>query len=247
MPGMTRRRLLTSMTASLAALAAPGVASAGTFGQAADLNKWADPPGTESTEVGRRIGAIAQQLEGGATVSDILGRDDLADLRPYPRFREAISRHATSSPLTLCPTSEPGERSVVTLRILTLDHRPAADALVYIYQTSTAGWYAANGYHVRAQAGDERHARLFGYVRTSHDGFVEIRTVRPAGYPDGDLPAHFHVEVLKPVIVTEVQFADDPRLTASARARSLDEGFVVAAPRKGTEGWWRITAEIAAR
>jgi hypothetical protein len=244
---LTRRQMLTSMTSGLALLAARGVASAELVRQAANPNKWADPPRAEPTEVGRRIDATVQQLEGRATVSDILGREDLADLRPYPRFREAIRAHATSNPLILCPTSEPGERAVLTLRIVTLDRRPAANALVYVYQTSAAGWYATNGYHVRAQAGDERHARLFGYARTNPDGFVEIQTVRPAGYPDGDLPAHFHVEVLKPVIVTEVQFDDDSRLTAGARARSFNEGFVVAAPRKGTEGWWRIAAEVVAR
>jgi hypothetical protein len=94
---MTRRQMRSTMTSGLALLAARGIASAGRFRQVADPNKWADPPGAESADVSRRISAATEQLDGGATVSELLVREDRADLRPYPRFREAIRAHTKGS------------------------------------------------------------------------------------------------------------------------------------------------------
>ena len=51
--------------------------------------------------------------------------------------------------------------------------------------------------------------------------------------PDSDLPAHIHVEI-EPAgmgqrhLTTEIQFDDDPRLTAEWRRRSQQERFVIA-------------------
>ena len=49
---------------------------------------------------------------------------------------------------------------------------------------------------------------------------VALSTIRPSGYPRTDLPAHVHIEVFvgaEMVLISEVLFADDPRLTPEQR------------------------------
>lgn len=215
----------------------------------ADPRKWAAAPDAETGTITNLIDDAAEKLKSGASVSDVLADPRFMQAHPYPRFRKTIREHADSKPLSLCGDSEPGERAVLHLQCLSKDGVPLAGALVYIYHTSSQGWYAAEAFHVRAQEGDRRHARLFGYARTNQNGHLEVKTIRPAGYPDGNLPAHFHVEIVdtSPAVVTEILFSDDPRLTPDARKRALAEGFVVSEPKKGPEGWWRIRATLKQR
>ncbi|MFM9874106.1 MAG: hypothetical protein ACKVQS_11660 [Fimbriimonadaceae bacterium] len=190
--------------------------------------KWADAPGPESADVAARIDHVAEQLHNGASPSEILCDQFLMDLHPYSRFKELVKSHATSKPVSLCSLEEPGERAVLKIEVVSKTGTPQAGALVYVYHTTSAGWYAEKGYHVRAESGDQRHARLFGYGRTNKNGFLEVQTIRPAGYPDGNLPAHYHVKVLEPTtVVTEIQFSDDPRLTPAALEQSRRDGFAV--------------------
>jgi protocatechuate 3,4-dioxygenase beta subunit len=74
-----------------------------------------------------------------------------------------------------------------------------------------------------------------------------VKTIRPAGYPESSLPAHIHVEIGSPgmtsgVKITEAQFADDPRLTAEARRRSQQEGFVICDVARKPDGGEEISA-----
>ena len=230
----------------LACLGSPAFARAWRDFQT-DPKKWADAPGPESVNVAARIDNVGERLHSGASPSDILCDRSLTDLHPYPRFRQLIKSNATSKPVSLCSLEEPGDRVVLKIEVVSKTGVPQADALVYVYHTSSAGWYAEKGYHVRAVSGDQRHARLFGYGRTNKNGCLEVQTIRPAGYPDGNLPAHFHVEVLEPLTaVTEIQFSDDPRLTPAVLEQSRREGFIVSDPKKGVEGWWRVSAKITA-
>lgn len=73
--------------------------------------------------------------------------------------------------------------------------KPVTGALVYLYHTDCRGWYAADAPHVLQYEGDMRHARLFGDVKTDKEGKFELHTIKPAGYPKSDLPAHIHVHV----------------------------------------------------
>jgi protocatechuate 3,4-dioxygenase, beta subunit len=171
-----------------------------------------------------------------------------AQVHAFPRFRAAIRASATSAPLTMAGPAEPGERAVLALDMRAKDGHPLRDALICIYHTSSKGWYSDKAYHVRANSGDQRHARLFGYLKTDAQGRAQIRTIRPGGYPDGDLPQHFHIQLGDPPgLVTEVVFSDDPRLTPDARSRSLQAGFFVATPSKGPGGVWRMQARFQQR
>jgi hypothetical protein len=179
-----------------------GVAAAAVIGWARDVraqaspDKWATPPGVETFQEATLIDEVTKALREGVSCSSVLRDDRYMPVHAFPRFREAIKSHATTAPLSICGDSEPGERASVRLLVQDAAGTPIPNALIYLYHTSSKGWYSDRGYHVQANAGDEKHSRLFGYVRTAPNGAAEINTIRPAGYPDGDLPAHYHVEVL---------------------------------------------------
>ncbi|HEV7745779.1 MAG TPA: hypothetical protein VGO56_12345 [Pyrinomonadaceae bacterium] len=94
----------------------------------------------------------------------------------------------------------------------------------------------------------KKHARLFGYLTTNQAGQYELRTIRPVGYPNSTLPAHIHIEIEAAgnepaTIISEILFADDPRLTSEARERSQREGLVIF-PVTRVNGEWRVQADF---
>jgi protocatechuate 3,4-dioxygenase beta subunit len=89
-------------------------------------------------------------------------------------------------------------------------------------------------------------------MRTDEDGRFELHTIRPAGYPNSDLPAHIHVEIEPAAsnsrtLVTEIQFDNDPRLTAEWRERSRKEGFRIVKITKDLAGSERGEIEFKLR
>lgn len=236
----THRRSFLKLIAATAVSVVPPKLGAQTTNQA----RWVDPPGAESPQVTGLIAAAMKELNSGVSPSAVLCNPLYASVHPFPSFRAALKSHATSSPLTMVAKDEPGERAILRLALVTMDRTPLRNALIYLYHTSSKGWYSDSAAHFRANSGDQRHARLFGYVRTNQQGRADIQTIRPGGYPDGDLPSHVHIEVADPgaTLVSEVVFSDDPRLTPAAKARSLQQGFVVGNPSKGADGVWQIDA-----
>ena len=107
--------------------------------------------------------------------------------------------------------------------------------MVYLYHTDSRGWFAPDAPHVLQYEGDIRHARLFGYVKTDKGGRFELHTIKPAGYPKSDLPAHIHVHVSaqghKP-FGTEFLFDDDERLVGKIRESSIRNDFMISKPEK---------------
>ena len=107
---------------------------------------------------------------------------------------------------------------------------PQADKLVYVYQTSSKGWYADTAPHILQNEGDRNHARLFGYFKTDPNGKFEFTTIKPTGYPNSNLPAHIHIEVYldeDKTFISELLFDDDPRLVGETRSRSIKEKFLI--------------------
>ena len=209
-----------------------------------------DSPTAPPSETGSSVTieqAAATLKAAGNDPSALLGDPTYLPLHPDPAFRELIREHARAAPLTIVTPDEPGLRIVARGLIRSANGKPLPDVLVYVYQTDDRGWYAADAPHVSGMAGDQRHARLFGYVRTSSDGTFEIHTIRPVGYPQTELWAHIHVEVFRDdeeLLVTELLFEDDPRLTAAAREQSLRHGFMIAPPAPGPDGTTLYAAEF---
>jgi protocatechuate 3,4-dioxygenase beta subunit len=172
-----------------------------------------------------------------STVSAILSDPKYLGIHPQTSFRELIKEYSTTSPLRITTPAEPGRKIKVTCHIKNESGQPLAGALVYLYQTDSKGWYAADAPHVLVYEGDMGHARLFGYVKTDTNGQFELFTVKPSGYPRSDLPAHIHVHVTAPgyrAYVTEFLFDDDDRLIGKIRQDAMRNQFLVAKPEKAS-------------
>jgi protocatechuate 3,4-dioxygenase beta subunit len=177
-----------------------------------------------------------------ASASDLVQNPKFAVLHPQPVFRELVKAVAKDAELGVCGGDEPGVRIVAAGTIKDVDGKAVSGAMLYAYHTSQKGWYSDKAAHIRAWAGDSRHARLFGYLRSGRDGSFRIRTIRPGGYPRSDLPQHIHIEVEAAgfvPMVTELLFDDDPRLTAAQRDRAKREGFLIASVLPGPEPVFR--------
>ncbi len=143
----------------------------------------------------------------------------------WVRMWTAAQRHqpADLAPAgRIAPATEPGTPLVVSGRVLQPDGRtPAAGAVVFAYQTDAAGVYSSPG-----QPG--RPWRLQGWAETDGEGRYEFRTIRPAGYPGSEEPAHIHLTVVTTSYgrqwTEELRFDDDPRVTALDRRQAAALG-----------------------
>ena len=96
---------------------------------------------------------------------------------------------------------------------------PAPNVILYYYHTDI------NGYYAKREGLDQRVARhgyIRGWVKSDEKGRYAIYTVRPAPYPNGDMPAHIHPSIKEPDIdkeyyIDEFVFDDDTLLTPAKR------------------------------
>lgn len=178
--------------------------------------------------------AEAKLADGTATTSDMLTDDKYAALHAETSFRELIKKYAGAAALTISAAGEPGKKIKVKAVLKNDSGKPLADVTVYLYQTDAKGWYAADRPHITGNGGDRMHARLFGYVKTDADGKFELHTIKPSGYPQSDLPAHIHVEIVGvdgyQTLITEFLFDDDERLAGEIRENSERNRFLIAKP-----------------
>lgn len=179
------------------------------------------------------ISKAQTQLQQGSSVSSILTSKEFLTLHPDTKFRELIRNHAGQNVLSIAPADEPGGKILVTAQITSESGTPVSNALVYLYQTDSRGWYSADAPHITGNEGDMGHARLFGYVKTNSEGKFVLETVKPSGYPQSDLPAHIHVHVWADGYrnyVNEFLFDDDPRLVGEIRRQATQNKFQIAKP-----------------
>lgn len=116
----------------------------------------------------------------------------------------------------LAPEGEPGEPLRVEGLLFAPDGvTPASGVVVYAYQTDATGLYS----HRRGEP-----PRLRGWMRTDGNGRFSYRTIRPAPYPGGRIPAHVHHQLwgggYPPQGSEALLFDDDPLVDASERKRS---------------------------
>lgn len=172
---------------------------------------------------------------GKATISQILTDKKYDAIHPETSFRNLIEKYCKAEIISIATDTIPGKKIKVLGTVKNSEGKPVVDALVYLYHTDSRGWYAANSPHVNMNEGDMRHARLFGYVRTDKEGKFELHTIKPAGYPQSDLPAHIHVHVWADgyrSFVNEFLFDDDERLVGKIRENSIRNDFMIAKPEK---------------
>ena len=182
---------------------------------------------------------MAEMVKAGADGGALLAAKELQPLREVAKFRETVRDRAPKREVVITPAGEPGPPLVVRGLIQDSDKKPLAGALLYAYHTSAKGWYSDRAPHFRGdagQGGDVGHARLFGYVRTDDQGRFVLKTIRPGGYPESELPEHIHWHVTvgdKNVAGGEILFDDDERLSAEERQHA---GDAVTKPTKQADG-----------
>ena len=170
-----------------------------------------------------------------ANISQVLTDKKYDAIHPETAFRNIIEKYCKAETISIITDTIPGRKIKVMGTIKNAEGSPVVSALVYMYQTDSRGWYAADASHVLMNEGDMRHARLFGYVRTDKDGKFELQTIKPAGYPRSDLPAHIHVHVWAEgyrSFVNEFLFDDDERLVGSIRSEAVRNQFMISKPEK---------------
>jgi len=168
--------------------------------------------------------------KGETTISQILSDPVYMSLHSLTPFRDIIKQNAKAEKIKLNIDAEPGTKITVKGLIFDRSGKPLANKLVYVYQTSSEGWYSDTAPHILKNEGDRRHARLFGYFKTNATGNFEFYTVKPSGYPNSSLPAHIHIEIAmddNSNFISELLFDDDPRLIGEIRARSIQEKFFI--------------------
>lgn len=144
-------------------------------------------------------------------------------------FARAYERAQASKPAgvgsvaRIAPESEPGSPLVIDGRVYQTDGRtPAAGITVFAYQTDREGVYdvPSNGPH---------SWRLKGWAVSDAEGRFQFRTIRPASYPNATVPQHVHLHLEGPSLprrwTTELEFADDPKMTARGRDISRQAGM----------------------
>ena len=113
-----------------------------------------------------------------------------------------------------------GQKLLITGTIFKQDGKtPAPNVILYYYHTDI------NGYYAKREGLDQRVARhgyIRGWVKSDEKGRYAIYTVRPAPYPNGDMPAHIHPSIKEPDIdkeyyIDEFVFDDDTLLTPAKR------------------------------
>lgn len=99
-----------------------------------------------------------------------------------------------------------GQKLIVTGTVFQIDGRtPATDVIIYYHQTDSDGYYSPKNDKPENQT---RHGHVRGWVKTGKDGKYTINTIRPAPYPNQDIPAHIHLMVKEPDIANEYWLDD---------------------------------------
>ena len=142
---------------------------------------------------------------------------------------------------------ELGEPMLVTGRVIDDQGKPAGGVLVYAYQTNSAGIYPTSDKSLGRAS--HRHGLLRGWALTNSQGRYSFDTIRPAGYPRTELPAHIHMHVIERARCTyyidDIMFKDDPRLTdESVRKLALRRGGSGLARPLLHKGIWYIKRDI---
>lgn len=160
-------------------------------------------------------------------------------------FRDRPATPASAA--RIAPEDEPGEPLRIEGTVRDAQGRAAAGVIVYAYHTDAQGIYP----RATAAAGGaaSRHGRLRGWARTDAEGRYRFDTIRPAGYPNSDLPQHVHMHVIEvgrcTYVIGDLLFDDDPDLTADARRRTSRRGGPgIATPRRDASGVWLVTRDI---
>jgi len=158
------------------------------------------------------------------------------------------SSSSLSSRIRIAPASEPGERLVLTGRVVGTDGAPRAGIEIDAYHTDANGLYRPDR---ATPAWPGRPPRLEGRLSAAADGTYEIDTIKPGPYPGGGNPAHIHFH-LRTAGVDQSEtlwFEGDPQLSAEQIRREAGLGaFSAIRPlSRDVSGVLRVTRDFRLR
>lgn len=114
---------------------------------------------------------------------------------------------------------------------------PAKDVVLYVYHTDRKGIYPVKG---NEEGWARRHGYIRGWLKTNKDGYYQIKTLRPAAYPERNMAEHIHIIVKEPdkseYYVDEFLFADDPLLPKTLASKARGGNGVVNLTPPGKDG-----------
>jgi protocatechuate 3,4-dioxygenase, beta subunit len=123
--------------------------------------------------------------------------------------------------------TEKGQKLLVTGKVYKIDGKtPAPNVIIYYWQTDNNGYYSPiKGMDERAK----RHGHIRSWVKTDENGSYSIYTIKPAPYPNDNIPAHIHTSIKEPNIeneyyIDEFIFDDDTLLTSEKRKALENRG-----------------------
>lgn len=121
--------------------------------------------------------------------------------------------------------NEKSQQLILTGTVFQLDGRtPAPNVIIYYWHTDKNGLYSLNN---NTPEKAKKHGHLRGWVKTDNNGKYSIYTIRPAPYPNEDLPAHIHISIKEPNIKNEYYiddfvFDDDKLLIPAVKKKPLE-------------------------
>lgn len=143
----------------------------------------------------------------------------------YIMFEGMPPENMISSSAKIAGDQEPGERMEITGKVFMKDGKtPAKDIILYLYHTDASGKYSA----MDTQTLGKRNGHLRSWVKTGENGSFQISSIRPASYPNSNIPAHIHIFIKEPgktpYYIDEVWFDDDPLVTPEVKRHAEKRG-----------------------
>ncbi len=129
------------------------------------------------------------------------------------------------SETTIADKNEPGDRMEINGTVVLQDGTtPAKNIVLYIYHTNARGLYAPSD----TQTIVRMNGHLRSWIKTDAEGKFKFNSIRPAHYPNRNVPAHIHIIVKEPgkipYYIDEVWFDDDPLITKKLKDEAEKRG-----------------------
>ncbi|MEP6615402.1 MAG: hypothetical protein ABJA57_02430 [Ginsengibacter sp.] len=141
-------------------------------------------------------------------------------------FENKIPFEKLSWTCTLPDFGEAGPKLVVSGIIYKADGKtPAPGVILYVYHTDQTGHYSKKG---NEKGWGLRHGYIRGWMKTNDKGEYKFFTLKPASYPNAQIPAHIHPVIKEPgkneYYIDEFLFDGDPFLTTKEKSKQEKRG-----------------------